>query len=67
MAEYRWKTVSKGRANFLLKKASILNSELKPPKKYAADFTKFIEYEEEQEHNNDGNNHEENKDQNTFS
>ena len=49
------------------KEASILNSERKPPKKYATDFNKFIEYEEEQEHNNDGNSHEENKDQNTFS
>ena len=41
--QYSPKTVSKGRANYLLKKVFIFNNERRPPSKYEADFKEFIE------------------------
>ena len=38
---------TKGRANYLSKKSSILNTPRKPPKKYQADLTVFANYRAE--------------------
>ena len=38
---------TKGRANYLLKKSSILSSQRKPSKKYQADFSEFQSYKHE--------------------
>ena len=37
---------TKGRANFLLKKSSVLNSNRKPPKKYQANYSKIVSFKE---------------------
>ena len=58
---YSSKTTSKGRANYLLKKASILNSELRPPSKYKAGFKEYIKYKEDGQQFNDDDFKEERK------
>ena len=43
---------TKGRANYLLKKSSVLNSDRKPPRKFQADFSEFQSYKHEAASNN---------------
>ena len=52
---------SKGHANYLLKKASVLSSERHLPKKYEANFKEFIEYKIDNQPRSDDNQSEENK------
>ena len=55
------KIATKGKANFLLKKSSVLSNERRPPRKNQTDFSKLIEYKEDEQNNEDNKNDEESK------